>query len=79
MGLAANLGYTHSRPKLLQRSVQAFAHTLARMDRVATRLTGVLTSVPRLMAGPQALTLTTTGRRSGHPPESLLIAVPIQA
>ena len=87
MGLASDLSYVLPRPNLVQRSVQAFAstrpgawifaHSLATMDRAATRVTGGRTSVPRLMAGLPVLVLTSTGRRSGQPRETFLIAVPI--
>jgi len=87
MGLATELSYALPRPNAVQRSVQAFASTrpgawifsksLAPMDRVADRLTKGRTSVPRLLAGLPVLVLTSTGRKSGQPRESYLIAVPI--
>ncbi len=46
------------------------------MDRIVSRVSGGRTSVPRLMAGLPVLVLTTTGRRSGQPRASHLIAVP---
>jgi deazaflavin-dependent oxidoreductase (nitroreductase family) len=86
MGLAADLSYAVPRPNPMQRGTQAFASTrpgawvfsrsLATMDRVVSRVTGGRTSVPRLMAGLPVLVLTTTGRRSGQPRASHLIAVP---
>ena len=42
-----------------------FAHSLASLDRVTTRLTRGRTSLPRLLAGLEVFVLTTTGRRSG--------------
>lgn len=87
MGLAAEISYVHPRPNLFQRAVQAFASTrpgawifskaLAPMDRVMTRLTRGRTSLPRLLAGLPVLRVTTTGRRTGQPRETHLIAVPI--
>jgi deazaflavin-dependent oxidoreductase (nitroreductase family) len=86
MGLAADLSYAVPPPNLVQRGTQAFASTrpgawafsrsLATMDRVVSRVSGGRTSVPRLMAGLPVLVLTTTGRRSGQPRASHLIAVP---
>jgi deazaflavin-dependent oxidoreductase (nitroreductase family) len=88
MGLAADLGYAHRRPNPAQRAVQSFASTrpgawlfsrsLARVDRAAERLSRGRVSVPRLLAGLPVLVLTSTGRRSGRPRETYLIAVPFQ-
>jgi deazaflavin-dependent oxidoreductase (nitroreductase family) len=87
MGLAAELAYAVPRANLLQRGTQAFASTrpgawvfsrsLAAMDRVLSKMTGGRTSVPRLLAGLPVLVLTSTGRRSGQPRASHLIAVPV--
>ena len=88
MGLAAELNYVHPRPNAPQRLVQAvastrpgawaFAHSLAPLDRVTTRVSRGRTSLPRLLAGLEVFVLTTTGRRSGRPRESHLIAVPVE-
>ncbi|GAA2154329.1 nitroreductase/quinone reductase family protein [Nocardioides koreensis] len=88
MGLAADLSYDLRRPNVFQRGVQAFASTragarlfsrlLPPMDRAATRLTHGRTSVPRLLAALPVLLVTTTGRRSGQPRDTHLIAVPIE-
>jgi deazaflavin-dependent oxidoreductase (nitroreductase family) len=87
MGLAAELGYTFSRPRLLQRLVQRFAattaggwvfsRTLRHLDDVVTRVSGGRTSAPALLAGLPVLEVTTTGRRSGRRRTSHLIAVPL--
>jgi deazaflavin-dependent oxidoreductase (nitroreductase family) len=87
MGLAADLSYDLPRPHAFQRGVQAFASTragarffsraLPPMDRAAARLTHGRTSVPRLLAALPVLRVTTTGRRSGMPRDTHLIAVPI--
>ena len=88
MGLAEELSYTLPRPNLAQRSAQAFAstragawtfsRTLATMDRALTRVTRGQTSLPRLLAGLPVLMLTSTGRKSGQPRETHLIAVPFR-
>ncbi len=87
MGLATEISYLHPRPNLFQRVVQSFASTrpgawifaktLAPMDRIMTRLTHGRTSLPRLLAGLPVLRVTTTGRRTGQPRETHLIAIPI--
>src|SRR3712207_9062187 len=87
MGLAADLGYAHRPPNLLHRLVQAFAstrpgawtfaHTLRHLDDVVGRLSRGRTSAPQLLAGLPVLDLTTTGRKSGQPRTSHLIAVPV--
>ena len=86
MGLAFDLGYTYRRPNALQRGVQAFAGTPAggwvfsRLLRHADDLVGRLTrgrhSAPGIFAGLPVLDLTTTGRKSGRPRTSHLIALP---
>lgn len=87
MGLAGDLGYVHRRANPARRAVQAFASTrpgawffskaLAPSDRVAARVTHGRHSLPELLAGLPALVLTSTGRRSGRPRDTHLIAVPI--
>jgi deazaflavin-dependent oxidoreductase (nitroreductase family) len=86
MGLAADLGYHHARANLLQRGVQAITSTrpgawlmsriLARADAAVTSLTRGRVSLPRLLAGLPVLVLTSTGRRSGQPRSTHLIALP---
>jgi deazaflavin-dependent oxidoreductase (nitroreductase family) len=87
MGLAADLGYHHPRANPLQRGVQVITSTrpgawlmsriLARADGAVTRLTGGRVSLPRLFAGLPVLVLTSTGRRSGQPRSTHLIALPL--
>jgi deazaflavin-dependent oxidoreductase (nitroreductase family) len=87
MSLVAELGYTHRRGNAFQRVLQAFASTraggwffsktLARLDRAADRLTKGRVDLPQVLAGLPSLVLTTTGRRSGQPRSTHLIAVPI--
>ena len=87
MGLAADLGYVHRPPNLLHRLIQAFAstrpgawmfaHTLRHLDNVVGRLSRRRTSAPQLLAGLPVLDIATTGRKSGQPRSSHLIAVPI--
>ena len=86
MGLVAELGYRHRRPTFIQRSIQAFASTragawvfsrvLRHLDDVVVRVSRGRTSAPELLAGLPVLDVTTTGRRSGLPRTSHLIAVP---
>jgi deazaflavin-dependent oxidoreductase (nitroreductase family) len=47
------------------------------MDKALARVNKGRTSLPEMLAGLPALVLTTTGRRSGQPRETHLIAVPI--
>jgi deazaflavin-dependent oxidoreductase (nitroreductase family) len=87
MGLAADLGYHHRRANLLQRGVQTVTSTrpgawlmsrlLTRADVAATRLSRGRVSLPRMLAGLPVLVLTSTGRRSGQPRSTHLIAVPL--
>jgi deazaflavin-dependent oxidoreductase (nitroreductase family) len=86
MGLALDLGYVIRRPNALQRGVQAFASTragawafskaLRPLDDVVVRLSRGRTSAPEMLAGLPVVDVTTTGRRSGLPRTSHLIAVP---
>ena len=86
MGLAADLGYRIPRPNLLHRMTQGFASTrpgawvfakvLRRLDDVVLRVTRGRTSAPEVLAGLPVLDITTTGRRSGAPRRTHLIAVP---
>lgn len=87
MGLAADLSYVVPRPNLAQRAVQAVASTrpgawflsrvLPPIDRALARITHGRLSVPRVLAGLPVLVLTSTGRRSGQPRSTHLIAVPV--
>jgi deazaflavin-dependent oxidoreductase (nitroreductase family) len=86
MGLAHDLGYVIRRPNLPQRGIQAFASTragawlfskaLRRLDDVVVRASRGRTSAPELLAGLPVIDVTTTGRKSGLPRTSHLIAVP---
>jgi deazaflavin-dependent oxidoreductase (nitroreductase family) len=86
VGLAADLGYRIPHPNALQRSVQAFASTrpgawtsskvLRHADDLVGRLSEGRTSAPELLAGLPVLEITTTGRRTGAPRRTHLIAVP---
>ena len=86
MGLAADLGYRIPRPNAVHRAVQAFASTrpgawtfsktLRHLDDVVVRASKGRTSAPELLAGLPVLDIVTTGRRSGAPRRTHLIAVP---
>ncbi len=86
MGIAEELGYHHRPPNVAQRGVQAlgasrpgawlFSRTLRGMDRWVQRATDGRHTMPGLLAGLPVLRLTTTGRRSGVPRSSYLLAIP---
>src|SRR3954466_5346252 len=86
MGIAADLGYGIPRPNLFQRGVHAFASTragawtfsklLRHADDLVGRVSKGRTSAPELLAGLPVVDITTTGRRSGAPRRTHLIAVP---
>jgi deazaflavin-dependent oxidoreductase (nitroreductase family) len=86
MGLAEDLGYHIPRPNLFHRGVHAFASTragawtfsklLRHADDLVGRVSRGRTSAPELLAGLPVLDITTTGRRSGAPRRTHLIAVP---
>ena len=86
MGLAADLGYRIPHPNALHRSVQAYASTrfgawtfsktLRHLDDAVGRVSKGRTSAPELLAGLPVLDIVTTGRRSGAPRRTHLIAVP---
>ena len=88
MGLATDLGYAFARPNLPQRLVQSFgasrggawlfSRTLRHLDDLFKRVSGGRASAPGLLAGLPVLEVTTTGRRSGQPRTSYLIAVPFR-
>lgn len=86
MGLAADLGYHHSDANLGQRGLRwaagtraggwVFSRTLRHLDDVVGRLSRGRHSAPGLLTGIAVLDVTTTGRRSGRPRTSHLIATP---
>ncbi|HEY7010866.1 MAG TPA: nitroreductase family deazaflavin-dependent oxidoreductase [Jatrophihabitantaceae bacterium] len=86
MGLADDLGYVYPRPTVVHRGVQAFAatrggawlfaKTLPPADRVVSTASKGRVTVPAIMARLPVLDLTTTGRKSGQPRHTHLIAVP---
>jgi deazaflavin-dependent oxidoreductase (nitroreductase family) len=85
-GLADDLHYSHSSANPAHRLVRwtagtrpggwLFAHSLRHLDDVVGRLTRGRNSAPSLLAGLAVLDVTTTGRRSGRPRTSHLIATP---
>jgi deazaflavin-dependent oxidoreductase (nitroreductase family) len=87
-GLADDLGYRVPEPNPFQRAMQSFgssrpgawlfSHLLRHLDNAVGRLSKGRTSTPRLLAGIPVLDVTTTGRRSGLPRTSHLIAVPYE-
>lgn len=87
MGLAADLGYRYRSPNVAQRTMQAlgssrggawfFSKTLRHIDRVVHRVSRGRTSAPAVLAGLPVLMVTTTGRRSGLPRTTPLIAPPV--
>jgi deazaflavin-dependent oxidoreductase (nitroreductase family) len=87
MGVAADLGYAHHRPNVVQRVMQGiassrpgawvFSRILSPLDRIVHRLSKGRVTVPEVVAGLPVVFVTTTGRRSGEPRPSPLIAVPI--
>jgi len=88
VGVADDLGYGYATPNAVQRAAQSFGSTrpgawifsksLARADRLIDRLTGGRTSSPELLAGLPVLQVTMTGRKSGLPRTTPLIAVPLR-
>lgn len=87
MGVAADLGYGHHTVNGFQRLMQRFGSTrggawmfsklLAPSDRLIHKVTKGRTSAPEVLAGLPVIMVTTTGRRSGQPRTSPLIAVPV--
>ena len=85
-GLASELGYEHGRGTALQRLFRRLAgtrvgaavlsRTLPRADTVIGRVTSGRHSAPGLSTGISVLRVTTTGRRSGTPRASHLVATP---
>ncbi|QIK75894.1 nitroreductase family deazaflavin-dependent oxidoreductase [Nocardioides piscis] len=86
MGLAADLGYQHGRANPLRRGVRwlggtkaggwLFSRTLRHLDTAIARLSRGRHSAPGLLTGLAVLQVTTTGRKSGQPRSSHLIATP---
>lgn len=85
-GLAGELGYEHRPGNLVQRAFREFGGTrvgasafslvLRHADDLIGRLTHGRHSAPSLFSGISVLQVTTTGRRSGRPRTSHLIATP---
>jgi deazaflavin-dependent oxidoreductase (nitroreductase family) len=86
MGLASDLDYSHASANPAHRFVRwaagtrpggwVFAHSLRHLDDLVGRLTRGRHSAPSLLAGLAVLDVTTTGRKSGKPRTSHLIATP---
>jgi deazaflavin-dependent oxidoreductase (nitroreductase family) len=86
MGIAADLGYSFRKPNPFQRGMQALAGTkpgawffskaLRHLDSGMARLTRGRTTIAELLAALPVLDVTTTGRKSGRPRTSHLIAIP---
>jgi deazaflavin-dependent oxidoreductase (nitroreductase family) len=86
VGLASELSYEYARPNVFHRAMQAiaatrpgawfFSKTLARLDRVLSKLSKGRITVPAFMARLPVLVLTSTGRKTGQPRRTHLIAVP---
>lgn len=84
MSLADDLGCRVRPPNPAQRAVQTvaatrggswtFSRTLPTLDAWTQRLTG--RTLPEVFAGVPVVRLTTTGRRSGRPRETYLVAIP---
>lgn len=88
MGLASELSYVYPRPNVFHRAMQGFASTragawlfsktLAPADRVVSKLSDGRYTVPALMAALPVVVLTSTGRTTGLPRQTHLIAVPLR-
>ena len=86
MSLADDLSYEFRPPNVLQRGIQVGASTrpgawlfsklLPPIDTAVERVTRGRHSMPGLLAGLPVVDLTTTGRKSGLPRTTHLIAVP---
>lgn len=87
MTLQDSLGYRVTPANPLQRVTQRFAssrpgawmfgHTAHRLDAVTLRVTRGRHTLAGLVAGIPVVTVTTTGRRSGAPRPSPLLAIPL--
>ncbi len=88
MGLAERLNYRYPDPNAFQRAVQAFAgsrpgawmtpRTLVPLDRLVSRWSRGRVTLPVILAGLPVVALTTTGRTSGLPRATHLIAIPFE-
>jgi deazaflavin-dependent oxidoreductase (nitroreductase family) len=88
VGLATELSYEYPRPTGFHRAMQAFAstragawlfsRTLAPTDRVLSKLSDGRLTAPAIMARLPVLVLTSTGRKTGLPRQTHLIAVPFR-
>lgn len=84
--LAADLGYAHATGNPLHRAVRwgagtraggwVFSRVLRHLDDAIGRLTRGRRSAPGMLAGLEVIDVTTTGRKSGRPRTSHLIATP---
>ncbi|HJQ07608.1 MAG TPA: nitroreductase family deazaflavin-dependent oxidoreductase [Nocardioides sp.] len=86
MSIADALGYEVMSPNLVQRAMRRVASTrmgarvlsstMRHIDDVVQRASGGRTTSAAIIAGLAVLDVTTTGRRSGQPRTSHLVAVP---
>ena len=87
MGVQAALGYQHKAGNPLHRAVRSvagskpgavfFSKTIQPIDEAFAKLTGGKKTATELLAGLPVVSVTTTGRSSGLPRRTPLIAVPI--
>jgi deazaflavin-dependent oxidoreductase (nitroreductase family) len=87
VGLAADLDYRITAPNVLQRGVRlaassrlgsaALARLLPSLDRTVARLSRGRTTAVEVLAGLPVIEVTTTGRHSGKPRCTQLIAIPV--
>lgn len=88
MGLADRLHYRYPKPNAGQRAVQAFAasragawmtpKTLVPLDTLISRWSRGRVTLPVILAGLPVVALTTTGRKTGLPRVTHLIAIPYE-
>lgn len=88
MGLATDLGYSHHTSNPLFRATRAFAsttlggkvfsRTLRHLDDFVARASKGNKSSVEILAGLAVLDVTTTGRKSGQPRTSHLVAAPYE-
>ncbi len=86
MGVAEDLGYRFPRAGAVRRGLRSLvatrpaawlaARTVAPLDTLTQRLTGGRHTLAHLVVGLPVLQVTTTGRRSGQPRTSHLVAIP---
>ena len=87
MGVQAALGYTHKAGNPIHRAMRSlagskpgarfFSKTIQPIDGVVQKLSGGKQTATELLAGLPVVYITTTGRKSGQPRRTPLIAVPI--